>query len=143
MRQSARPTHGGYQDIATEPRYWFGYGLSYTTFSYGTVKLSSTKISKREKLVAAVEITNTGARDGKETALWFISDPVASITRPMKELKYFEKMELKAGEKKIFKFEIDPMRDLSFPNADGHKQLEAGEFYLMIDNQKVAFELTD
>jgi beta-glucosidase len=141
MRQSARPKQGGYQDIATEPKYWFGHGLSYTTFSYGKVMLSDSVIKKNKKIIATVEITNTGARDGKETALWFIADPVASITRPMKELRYFEKMELKTGEKKIFKFEIDPLRDLSFPDANGIRHLEVGDFYLMINNQKIKFEL--
>ncbi len=143
MRQSARPKQGGYQDVPTEPKYWFGHGLSYTTFSYGAVKLSDTIIKKNKKIIAEVVITNTGLRDGKETALWFISDPVASITRPMKELKYFEKMELKAGEKKVFRFEIDPMRDLSFPDANGIKRLESGDYYLMINKQKVKFELVD
>jgi beta-glucosidase len=143
MRQSARPKLGGYQDISTEPKYWFGHGLSYTNFSYGAVKLSDSIIPKNKKLIAEVEITNSGSRDGKETALWFVADPVASITRPMKELKYFEKMELKAGEKKIFRFEIDPMRDLSFPDANGFRHLESGDFYLMIDTQKIKFELVD
>jgi beta-glucosidase len=141
MRQSARPKLGGYQDIPTEPKYWFGYGLSYTSFSYGSIKLSATSIQKNQKLTAEVIITNTGSRAGKETALWFIADPVASITRPMKELKYFEKKELQSGEQMLFKFEIDPMRDLSFPNSDGNKILETGDYYLMVGNQKVKFEL--
>lgn len=143
MRQSARPKLGGYQDISSEPKYWFGYGMSYTTFSYGDVKLSATKIRKNEKIVAEVEITNTGKMDGKETTLWYISDPVASITRPMKELKFFEKKEIKAGDKSIFRFEIDPMRDLSFPDTNGICHLESGEFYLTINNQKIKFELED
>lgn len=143
MRQSSRPNQGGYQDIATEPKYWFGHGLSYSSFSYGTVKLSDSSIRKNQKLIATVEITNTGLRDGKETTLWFIADPVASITRPMKELKFFEKKELKAGENSIFKFIIDPMRDLSFPDANGVRHLESGDFYLMINQQKIKFELID
>lgn len=143
MRQSARPNIGGYQDISSEPKYWFGHGLSYTTYSYGDVKLSAAKIRKNEKLVAEIEITNTGSMDGKETVLWYISDPVASITRPMKELKYFEKKALKAGEKITFRFEIDPMRDLSFPDTNGIPHLESGDFYLILNNQKVKFELVD
>jgi beta-glucosidase len=143
MRQSSRPKQGGYQDIATEPRYWFGHGLSYTTFSYGTVKLSDSSFQKNKKMIAEVEITNAGARDGKETVILFITDPVASITRPMKELKYFEKLELKAGEKKTVRFEIDPMRDLSFPDSDGMRHLETGDFYLMIGQQKLRLTLTD
>ena len=143
MRQSARPKLGGYQDIATEPKYWFGYGLSYTNFSYGKVQLSDSIITKNKKILAKVEVTNTGARDGKETVLWFIADPVASVTRPVKELKYFEKLELKAGEKKVFKFEIDPKKDLSFPDANGTRHLESGDFYLLINGQKIKFELVD
>jgi beta-glucosidase len=143
MRQSARPKEGKYQDIPTTPKYWFGHGLSYTTYTYGKVKLSAEKIKKNEKLIAEVEVTNTGAMDGKETALWFISDPVATITRPMKELKYFEKKELKAGEKVVFEFEIDPMRDLSFPDSNGLRRLEAGDFHLSINDQKLKFEIVE
>jgi beta-glucosidase len=143
MRQSARPKLGGYQDIATEPKYWFGHGLSYTSFSYGAVKLTDTVIKKNKKLIATVEVTNTGLRDGKETVMWYIADPVASITRPMKELKYFEKAALKAGEKRIFTFEIDSMRDLSFSDANGIKHLESGDFYLLVDKQKVKFTVVE
>ena len=143
MRQSARPGIGGYQDISSQSKYWFGHGLSYTTYSYGNVKLSANKIKKNEKLTAEVEVTNSGSMVGKETALWYISDPVASITRPMKELKYFEKKLIKAGEKTIFKFEIDPMSDLSFPDSDGKRRLESGDFYLTINGQKVKFELVE
>ena len=143
MRQSARPTQGKYQDIPTEPLYWFGHGLSYTTFSYGEVKLSSSEIRKNEKLIAEIEVTNTGEMDGKETVFWYISDPVASITRPMKELKYFDKKEIKKGDKYSFRFEIDPTRDLSFPDADGVKHLETGDYYLMVNNQKIKFKLVD
>src|SRR5438874_11618485 len=115
MRQSARPNSGKYQDIPTEPLYWFGHGLSYTDYAYGKVKLSSTSIKKNQKLIAEVEVANNGQMSGKETVLWYISDPAASISRPMKELKYFEKKEIAAGQKSVYRFEIDPMRDLSFP----------------------------
>jgi beta-glucosidase len=142
-RQPARPTLGRYQDISTQPKYWFGHGLSYTNFAYGDVKLSNTKIKKTEKLTAEIEITNSGAMAGKETVLWYVSDPSASITRPLKELKYFEKKELKIGEKRKFIFEIDPVRDLSFPDGTGKRHLESGDFYLMVNNQKVKFELVD
>lgn len=143
MRQSARPDQGKYQDIPTEPLYSFGHGLSYTTFSYGEVKLSSSEIHKNEKIIAEVEVTNTGEMDGKETVFWYIADPVASITRPMKELKYFDKKEIRKGDKKLFRFEIDPMRDLSFPDADGVKHLEPGDYYLIVNNQKIKFKLVD
>jgi len=143
MRQSARPKMGGYQDISTEPQYWFGHGLSYTEYSYGKISVSDTVIRKNQKITAQVEVTNSGRMNGKETVMWFISDPVASITRPVKELKYFEKKEIKIGEKKIFRFEIDPSRDLSFPDANGTRHLESGDFYVIINNQKIKFQITD
>ena len=143
MRQSARPTMGNYQDIPTAPMYWFGYGLSYSTFTYSEAKLSSAKISRSQKLTVEVTVTNSGTVKGKETVLWYISDPAASISRPMKELKFFEKKEINPGEKAVYKFEIDPMRDLSFTDSTGKRLLEAGDFYLLVDHQKIKFELTE
>ena len=143
MRQSARPTMGNYQDIPTAPMYWFGYGLSYSTFTYSEAKLSSAKIFRSQKLTVEVTVTNSGAVKGKETVLWYISDPAASISRPMKELKFFEKKEINPGEKAVYKFEIDPMRDLSFTDSTGKRLLEAGDFYLLVDHQKIKFELTE
>ncbi|NCD71061.1 glycoside hydrolase family 3 N-terminal domain-containing protein [Mucilaginibacter agri] len=143
MRQSARPNSGKYQDISTEPLYWFGHGLSYTDFAYGAINLSAPKIHKNQKLVATVEVANTGGVAGKETALWYISSHASSISRPMKELKHFEKKEIAAGAKYVYKFEIDPMRDLSFPDADGKRHLESGDFVIMAGNQKIKFELLD
>jgi len=143
MRQSARPNSGKYQDIPTDPLYWFGHGLSYTDFTYDPIKLSATQIHKNQKLIATVEVSNSGAVTGKETALWYISSHASSISRPMKELKYFEKKEINAGGKYVFKFELDPMRDLSFPDADGSRHLEAGDFYLQAGNQKIKFELVE
>ncbi|WP_462265233.1 glycoside hydrolase family 3 N-terminal domain-containing protein [Mucilaginibacter sp.] len=141
MRQSARPNSGLYQDIPTTPLYWFGYGLSYTTYQYSNIKLSAPGITKNQKLIAEVEVSNTGNMAGKETVLWYITDPAASISRPLKELKYFEKKQIEAGKKSIYHFEIDPMRDLSFPDAGGHLHLEAGEFYLYAGSQKIKFSL--
>ncbi len=143
MRQSARPTSGIYQELSNEPLYWFGHGLSYTTFKYAAIQLSAKKINKKQRLIASIEVTNTGKVTGKETVHWFISDPSASITRPLKELKHFEKQELTQGQKAVFKFEIDPMRDLSFPGPDGKRRLESGTFHILVNNQKVTFELLD
>lgn len=143
MRKPARPTLGEYLDIPGEPFYTFGHGLSYTSYEYREVHLSKESFDKTEKIIAEVDVTNTGAMTGKETVLWFISDPYASITRPNKELKYFEKKEIQPGETISYRFEIDPARDLSFPDAHGEKHLEPGEFYLMVNDQKVVFELTD
>lgn len=141
MRQSARPTQGKYQDIATEPLYWFGHGLSYTNYQYSEVKVSDATFTKNQKIIVDVTVTNTGKYDGKETVLWYVSDPVASISRPMKELKFFEKKFIKAGESVNFQFEIDPIKDLSYTDATGKSILEAGDFYIHVGNQKIKIEL--
>ena len=145
MRQSARPfdAMGDYQDIPTEPLYPFGYGLSYTTFTYSDAKLSSLKIKKNQKITAEVTVTNAGKVEGKETVLWYVSDPFCSISRPMKELKFFEKQSLKVGESRVFRFEIDPMRDLSYTDATGKRFLEAGEFIVSVGGRKLTFEVVD
>lgn len=105
-RKSGRGHQGFYKDITSDPLYPFGHGLSYTEFKYGTVTPSATKVKRGDKLSAEVTVTNTGARDGAETVHWFISDPYCSITRPVKELKHFEKQLIKAGETKTFRFDI-------------------------------------
>lgn len=143
MRESARPRLGHYQDIPRDPLYWFGHGLSYTTYDYSDIKLSATKIKREDKLIAEVEVTNSGNADGKEAVLWFIKDPFASISRPMKELQFFEKKLIKSGEKTTYKFEIDPMRDLSFVDTFGNKHLESGDYFVIVNDQKVKFEIID
>jgi len=145
MRQCARPYDkmGDYQDIQNDPLYAFGHGLSYTDYTYSEMKLSDTIITKTQKLIAEVQVTNTGKVNGKETVMWYISDPASSISRPIKELKHFEKKELKAGSTSVFRFEIDPMRDLSYVDATGKKFLETGDFFLMVNNQKIKFEIVE
>jgi len=143
MRQSARPLEGLYQDIPTEPLYWFGHGLSYTTFGYSAAKVTATSFKSSQKIVAEVTVSNTGKVNGKETVLWYISDPVSSISRPMKELKFFEKKEIDAGQSAVYKFEIDPTKDLSYTDATGKRILESGDFYIHVGNQKVKIELLE
>lgn len=99
QRQAARPKSGRYQNLQHEPMYPFGYGLSYTTFDYGTVRLDREILRRGERLTAEVEVTNGGAMDGKETVMWFLSDPTASISRPVRELKHFEKQFIPGGRK--------------------------------------------
>ena len=80
-----------------------------------------------------IEVSNTGKADGYETVLWYISDPYCSVlTRPEKELKYFEKKFLKAGEKATFVFEVDPSRDLGYLDGDGRSFLESGEYHVIV-----------
>ena len=142
-RKSGRGHQGFYKDITSDPLYPFGHGLSYTEFKYGTVTPSATKVKRGEKLSAEVTVTNIGARDGAETVHWFISDPYCSITRPVKELKHFEKQLIKAGETKTFRFDIDLERDFGFVNEDGKRFLETGEYNIHVLEQTVKIELID
>ena len=142
-RKSGRGHQGFYKDITSEPLYPFGHGLSYTEFKYGTVTPSATKVKRGEKLSAEVTVTNIGARDGAETVHWFISDPYCSITRPVKELKHFEKQFIKAGETKTFRFDINLERDFGFVNEDGRRFLETGEYNIHVLGQTVKIELID
>ena len=142
-RKSGRGHQGFYKDITSDPLYPFGHGLSYTEFKYGTVTPSATKVKRGDKLSAEVTVTNTGSRDGAETVHWFISDPYCSITRPVKELKHFEKQLIKAGETNTFRFDIDLERDFGFVNEDGKRFLEAGEYHILVQGQTVKIELID
>ena len=130
-RKSGRGHQGFYKDITSDPLYPFGHGLSYTEFKYGTVTPSVTKVKRGDKLSAEVTVTNTGSRDGAETVHWFISDPYCSITRPVKELKGFEKIFLKAGESRKVSFSITPEL-LKFYNYDLQFVCEPGDFDVMI-----------
>lgn len=142
-RQSARPHQGKYQDLTIEPLYEFGHGLSYTTFEYGDLKASATQLKRGDKLTVEVAVTNTGDRDGAETVHWFITDPYSTITRPVKELKYFEKQTIRAGETRTFRFEVDLLRDLGFIDGDGKRFLEKGTYYVQVKDKKVKLELID
>ena len=142
-RKSGRGHQGFYKDITSDPLYPFGHGLSYTEFKYGTVTPSATKVKRGDKLSAEVTVTNTGSRDGAETVHWFISDPYCSITRPVKELKHFEKQLIKAGETNTFRFDIDLERDFGFVNEDGKRFLEAGEYHILVQGKTVKIELID
>lgn len=140
-RQSARPNQGKYQDITSKPLYDFGHGLSYTTFEYAELKASSASIKTNGNVMVEVAVKNTGNRDGMETVHWFISDPVSSISRPVKELKFFQKQFIRKGETKVFHFQIDPKRDLGFVNARGEKFVEEGDYYIIVKDQKIKIEL--
>ncbi len=120
-----------YLDVSNEPVYPFGYGLSYTSFSYSDIKLSSTSLKGNQTLTATVSVTNTGSYDGKEVVQLYIRDVVGSVTRPVKELKGFQKIAIKAGETKTVSFSISP-NDLKFYNYDLKYDWEAGDFEIMI-----------
>ncbi len=120
-----------YLDVSNDPLYPFGYGLSYTSFSYSDITLSSASLRPGQKINAFVTVTNTGARTGKETVQLYIRDMVGSITRPVKELKGFQKIELKPGESKIVSFTIS-VDDLKFYNSDLKYEAEPGDFKVLI-----------
>ncbi|MBI5425407.1 MAG: glycoside hydrolase family 3 C-terminal domain-containing protein [Opitutae bacterium] len=139
MRPRARrDPEGFYQDVPTTPHYAFGHGLSYTTFGYGEIRLSRASVREGETVVAEVTVTNTGSRAGREHVLWFIRDPAASVTRPLRDLKHFESAELAPGESRVFRWEIEPRRDFAFPDAAGRSVLEPGEIQVFVGDRAAA-----
>ena len=134
-----------YTDVSNAPLYPFGYGLSYTTFEYSNLKVSSDKINFGEKLKVSVEVKNIGNYDGQEVVQLYVRDLVGSVTRPLKELKGFEKISLKKGESKTVYFEISS-EDLKFYNIDMKNVAEAGNFEAFVGgnsdtDRKANFEL--
>ncbi|WP_184549583.1 beta-glucosidase BglX [Mucilaginibacter sp. FT3.2] len=130
---SSGPTKfkSNYLDISNEPLYPFGYGLSYTTFGYSDVKLNKTTLKGNETLTATVTVTNTGKLAGEEVVQLYISDPVASISRSVKELKNFKKIKLQPGEAKVVSFAITP-EQLKFYNTQLKYDWEPGKFVVQI-----------
>jgi beta-glucosidase len=134
-----------YIDERNEPLFPFGYGLSYTTFSYANLKLSETKMNANGKITAFIDVTNTGNFNGKEVVQLYIRDVVGSVTRPIKELKGFQKIYLNKGETKTVRFEIS-IEDLKFYNSELEFMAEPGMFDVFIGpnsdtQEKQSFEL--
>ncbi len=138
-KNTGRPFHGedfakfksDYLDVPNEPLYPFGYGLSYTSFSYGEVKLNKTALKGNETLTATIIVTNTGKYAGEETVQLYISDPVASLTRAVEDLKGFKKVYLQPGESKEVVFTITT-NELKFYNSNLQYDWEAGQFFVRI-----------
>jgi len=121
-----------YRDQQNSPLFPFGYGLSYSSFSYGEISVSDTLLTGSTKtLKAKINITNTGKYAGTETVQLYLNDPVASVTRPVKELKQFEKVYLQPGETKEVSFDITP-KDLKFYNSHLSWDWESGEFVVYL-----------
>lgn len=120
-----------YRDAPNDPLYPFGFGLSYTTFAYSNFNLAQATLSANGSLTASVTVTNTGKVDGEEVVQWYIRDFTASLIRPVKELKRFEKISLKAGESKTVSVTLSA-KDLSFYDATGKVILEPGKFSLFV-----------
>ncbi len=138
-KNTGRPLQGkwfqkfqsNYLDVSNDPVYPFGYGLSYTTFTYSDVTLSANAMSAAGNITASVTVSNTGKTDGKEVVQLYLRDLVGSTTRPVKELKGFQKIELKAGESKTVTFKITN-DDLKFYNYDLKYVSEPGDFKVFI-----------
>lgn len=129
--------NGGY-----DPLYPFGWGLSYTTFEYGDIRLSSEKLKGNEKLTLSITVKNTGTKDGKHTVELYSHELYASITPNMKRLRAFKKIFLKAGEQQTVTFNIDK-NDLAFVNAQLKTVTEPGDFDLMIGDKKSSLKYVE
>lgn len=131
-----------YTDLKNSPRFPFGYGLSYTAFNYSNLKLSKNKIKSNEAIEVSVTITNTGKVAGEEVIQLYLRDKVASVVRPIIELKDFQKIKLAAGESKTIKFRINREK-LSFYNAELKWITEPGDFEMMIGSSSSDIRLRD
>jgi beta-glucosidase len=120
-----------YLDVANTPLYPFGHGLSYTTFTYSDITLSKNQMKAGDKIMASVTVTNTGNYDGEETVQLYLRDLVGSVTRPVKELKDFQKIYLGKGESKTVNFMIDT-DDLKFYDINMKWTAEPGDFLVFI-----------
>ena len=155
-KNTGRPLHDGkwfekfrsnYLDVTNEPLYPFGFGLSYTTFAYSDISLSQTSMNMQGVLTASVNVTNTGAFPGGEVVQLYIRDLVGSTTRPVKELKGFERIYLQPGQTRTVTFKIAPEM-LKFYNYDLQYVVEPGDFSIMIgpnsrDVQTASIRLID
>jgi beta-glucosidase len=134
-----------YIDERNEPLFPFGFGLSYTTFDYSNLRVSSDEMNFNQKIKVSVDVSNTGNFDGKEVVQLYIRDLVGSVTRPIKELKGFQKITLKKGEMQTVTFEIS-VEDLKFYNSDLQFIAEPGSFQVFVGpdsntEKKVSLEL--
>ena len=136
-----------YIDVRNEPLYPFGYGLSYTKFDYSNLKLSSDQMSQDGSIDILVDVSNSGDYDGKEVVQLYIRDVVGSVTRPVKELKGFQKVEIKKGETKTITFKLT-VEDLKFYNYNLDFVAEPGDFEVFVgtdsdNNLKSQFKLLE
>lgn len=129
----ARPDQGYYHDLEESPMYPFGYGLSYTSFTYSDLSIN-------EDLTASVKVTNAGERRGTETVFLYLSDPEAELTQPARRLIAFRQLELAPGESRVVRFELDKMRDLAYTGPAGERIFEEGEFVLSTAGLTISFE---
>jgi beta-glucosidase len=125
-----------YSDVEKTPQFPFGHGLSYTKFEYKNLKLNKTSFAKNETVLVSVEVSNVGKLDGKEVVQLYIHDKVASIIRPVKELKGFELVNLKAGETKTVSFKLTS-KELGFYDNNGKYLVESGDFEILVGESSI------
>lgn len=138
-KNTGRPLRGpwfqkfqfNYSDVSNEPVYPFGFGLSYTSFEYGDISLNKTEITAQDTLTVSVKVKNSGSMDGSEVVQLYIRDLVGTVTRPVKELKGFKKIKLKAGETQEVTFKLTE-KDLSFYNSELKFGAEPGAFQVFV-----------
>ena len=131
----------GYVDMSFDPLYEFGYGLSYTTFEYSNLQISPQQAGPSGEFQVSVDVKNTGERTGEEVVQLYLNDQVSSVTRPVKELKGFERITLAPGEKKIVQFKVTP-EELSFLNENLARVVEPGRFNVMVGASSKDIRLT-
>ncbi|MFM7662655.1 MAG: fibronectin type III-like domain-contianing protein, partial [Bacteroidota bacterium] len=120
-----------------DPQWPFGFGMSYTSYSYSNLKIENLGA---EKFKASIDVKNTGSKAGKEVVQWYITDEYASITPANKKLRHFEKISLEPGQSKNLVFTIDS-KDLQFVNSTNEWNYEPGSFTLRCGDQSVSFEM--
>lgn len=145
--QTSNGCRSYYLDAGFEPLFPFGYGLSYTTFKYSNVKLSSTSLKDDDVLKVTFDLENTGKYEATEVAQLYVRDKVGSVTRPVKELKRFTRISLKPGEKKNVTFEL-PVSELAFWDINMNKIVEPGDFSLWVapdsqSGEEISFKVVD
>ena len=128
---------GRYFDLDDSPMYPFGYGLSYTSYEYSDLEISV------EDLTAQVTLRNTGKRAGRETVFWYLSDPEAKLTQPLRRLIAFEQVDLAPGEERRLTLQLDRMHDLAYIDPTGKKVFEPGRFILSVDGEKAEFVVAE
>ena len=137
-----RGSQGLYKDVQSTPLYEFGHGLSYSEFEYGELSVSRDTLSMDETLTAEIQVKNVSGRDGMEVVHWYVCDPYSLITRPVKELKFFEKKMIPAGGTATFRFEVEPLRDFGFVDRTGRRYLDEGEYRIMVGDRKASVVMT-
>lgn len=133
--EAVRVPHRVYHDIDSKPLYSFGYGLSYTTFQYGNPIVSKSSLSVEDSFTIDLPVTNTGSCDGKISVLGFVKAPSSLPTRPERELRFFDKQELKQGQTVLFHFKLKVKRDLGFVDEKGNTFVSPGKYQLLVGDK--------